>query len=89
MTPVSPLLDDPAPPLEEDEQFGPSEWFADANLAPDDDGEEGPMAEAKGEDERTDEVEEAGQRVVPVPSPGAHTREEYIRHCMTHVPYRN
>ena len=33
--------------------------------------------------------EGAGQRPVPVPSPGSHTKEEYERHCLTHYPYRN
>ena len=89
MAPVSPLQDKQGPLPEEDEPFGPSEGFANVHEAPDVDGDVEPESGRCGEDERSDEVEEAGQRAVPIPSPGTHTREEYMKHCLTHTPYRN
>ena len=61
MTPVSPLQDEPGPPPEEDEPFGPDEGFASVHDAPDVDGHVDPESGWCGEDERSDEVEVLGR----------------------------
>ena len=87
--PLSPLQENPTPLSDEVEPFGPEEGFVDVRDAEGVTEEEAVVAQRCGEDERDDDVEEAGQRAVPVPSPDTPTREEYLRHCLTHTPYRS
>ena len=65
--PVSPHDAESGPPPVEEEPFGPSAGFASAHEAPDADVSELPKSSERVEDEQGDEVEEAGQRAVPIP----------------------
>ena len=73
--------------------FGPAEGFGSVDLAPDCDRSEAMASETliddllDGEDMACRPCD--GQRPIPVPSPGSHTKEEYMRHCLTHSLYRN
>ena len=73
--------------------FGPDEGFGSVELAPDIDQSEAETVRNQesdlldGEDLANDPSE--GQAPVAVPSPGAHSKEEFMRHCLTHYPYRN
>ena len=60
-------------------------------MAPDLDGSVMTAPEPPGDDlaDADEATVEDGQKPIPVPSPGSHTREEYVRHCLTHVPYRS
>ena len=71
--------------------FGPAEGFSSANGAPDLDLSED-MATAVQSDDQLDDEDgnlSGAQAPIPVPSPGTHTQAEFLRHCLTHCPYRN
>ena len=66
--------------------FGPDEGFSSVELAPDVDQSE---VETPGtRDELLDE-EDSGQTPIAVPPQSSHSKEEYLRHCLTHSPYRS